>query len=134
MIFDVQEPASPSPAAKALATSSLVPSLAPPATPLVSSLYALPFYILQFSLVFTLVSPLRSTHTSNHSPIHQSINHCKKEKHPLTPLLPTQAKDGLLAYADSNKFYAAAIPVGAIQQQVLTTAAAVEVTFLWQNI
>ncbi|KAH6717095.1 ribonuclease Trv [Leptodontidium sp. MPI-SDFR-AT-0119] len=42
--------------------------------------------------------------------------------------------DGSLAYADSTSFYAAAVPVGAVQQKVFTTVDAVAVSFVWQII
>ncbi|KAG4438713.1 hypothetical protein IFR05_005793 [Cadophora sp. M221] len=42
--------------------------------------------------------------------------------------------DGSLAYADSTSFYAAAVPVGAVQQKVFTAVDAVAVSFVWQII
>ena len=45
-----------------------------------------------------------------------------------------QALDGLLAYGESNKFHAAAIPAGAVQQNVYTISNTVGVTFRWQSI
>ncbi|KAH7384954.1 ribonuclease T2-like protein [Cadophora sp. MPI-SDFR-AT-0126] len=42
--------------------------------------------------------------------------------------------NGSLAYANSIAFYAAAIPVGTVQQKVLTAVDAVEVEFVWQII
>jgi ribonuclease T2 len=48
-----------------------------------------------------------------------------------------QSIDGSFAYGSSNVFYAAAIPVGTVQQKVFIDTNAtdtVEVSFLWQSI
>lgn len=45
-----------------------------------------------------------------------------------------QSIDGVLAYAESTAFYAAAVPIGSVQQKVLTTVDAVAVSFVWQII
>ncbi|KAH7312970.1 ribonuclease-like protein T2 [Rhexocercosporidium sp. MPI-PUGE-AT-0058] len=42
--------------------------------------------------------------------------------------------DGSLAYADSSSFYAAAVPVGAVQQKVFTAVNTVGVSFVWQSV
>ncbi|KAK0102031.1 ribonuclease T2-like [Cadophora gregata f. sp. sojae] len=42
--------------------------------------------------------------------------------------------NGSLAYATSTSFYAAAVPVGAVQQKIFTAVNAVEVEFVWQII
>jgi ribonuclease T2 len=44
------------------------------------------------------------------------------------------AVNGLLAYAGSSAFYAAAVAAGSVQQKVYTTSAAVGVTFQWGTI
>lgn len=44
------------------------------------------------------------------------------------------AVDGYLGYGGSNLFYAAAVPVGAVQQPVYTTTNETTVQFLWQGL
>ncbi|KAG9231310.1 ribonuclease Trv [Amylocarpus encephaloides] len=45
-----------------------------------------------------------------------------------------RALNGSLAYAGSSNFYAAAVPVGSVQQKVFTRVDAVPVSFVWQSL